>query len=48
MFANRVYMASPLLGGKQPFVLLDHPFPTPPQVTDRDGLAIVTRLFPDT
>ena len=36
------------LGGKQSFVLLDCPFPTPPQVPDRDGLAIVTRLFPDT
>ena len=36
------------LGGKQSFGLLDHPFPTPPQVPDRDGLAIVTRLFPDT
>ena len=30
------------LGGKQSFVLLDHPFPTPPQVPDRDGPAIVT------
>ena len=29
-------------GGKQSFVLLDHPFPIQPQVPDRDGLAIVT------
>ena len=36
------------LGGKQSFVLLDRSSPTPPQVPDRDGSAIVTRLFPDT
>ena len=35
-------------GGKQTFLLLDRPSPTPPQLPDRDGPAIVTKLFPDT